>query len=110
MRAVLVIAVALVAGVTRAEDRVVLEQPSRGRTFGGPGETACADGLDGDGDGTTDCADLDCAESPACSAFDTDGDGVANAADCAPADDGAHAVPDEVPLLRVMDPAGDDAV
>jgi Zn-dependent metalloprotease len=29
-------------------------------------ETACADGLDNDGDGATDCADSDCAAAPVC--------------------------------------------
>ena len=40
----------------------------------------CADGLDNDGDGPTDCADSDCAGDPACNegcddGFDDDGDG-----------------------------------
>ncbi|MBK9033009.1 MAG: M4 family metallopeptidase [Myxococcales bacterium] len=54
-------------------------------------ETACADGLDNDGDGATDCADSDCAAAPACQApttetacadgLDNDGDGATDCAD-----------------------------
>ncbi len=54
-------------------------------------ETACADGLDNDGDGAIDCADSDCAAAPACQAptsetacadgLDNDGDGAIDCAD-----------------------------
>jgi|GEM_PF-1421070 len=61
------------------------------------GETNCADGLDEDGDGATDCADVaDCASDPACSEEadcdddrDDDGDGWTDCFDPACCDDPA---------------------
>ncbi|MFH2009580.1 MAG: hypothetical protein ABI333_23510, partial [bacterium] len=32
----------------------------------GPMETSCTNGIDDDGDGLTDCADVDCAGDPSC--------------------------------------------
>ena len=49
-------------------------------------ETSCSDGFDDDGNGLTDCADVDCAFVVTCADFDSDGDGVLNRNDCAPAD------------------------
>lgn len=68
-------------------------------------ETACANGLDDDGDTLIDCNDADCT---ADAAADCDGDGTPNGADCAPADPSAVAVPGIVPsLVVVKSPAGD---
>ena len=45
-------------------------------------EDDCADGIDDDGDGFTDCADQGCESQRVCDGFDTDGDGTINSADC----------------------------
>jgi ELWxxDGT repeat protein len=56
----------------------------------------CLDGVDNDGDNSIDCADSDCASSPACSVVgDPDGDGAAGADDCAPRDPSSWRVPAE---------------
>lgn len=50
-----------------------------------PGESVCGNGIDDDGDGMTDCDDLDCASrSPCLDPGDADGDGVADASDNCP--------------------------
>ena len=45
-------------------------------------ETACANSVDDDCDGYTDCADLDCCRGPSCAASDADGDGYGAGCDC----------------------------
>lgn len=73
-------------------------------------ETACADGLDNDNDGTTDCGDQDCAWDPACSevnctdGIDDDGDGDT---DCADSDCGHVAACKETNCTDGLDDEGD---
>lgn len=43
-----------------------LERPNYNYTTDVPAETLCADGLDNDGDGNTDCLDSDCFTDPNC--------------------------------------------
>jgi glucose/arabinose dehydrogenase len=83
-------------------------------TCAAPVETACADGVDEDGDGLTDCADPDCAAAPVCATppeqcdngLDDDGDGHT---DCADADCAGAAVclPHETDCANGLDDDGD---
>ena len=64
-------------------------------------ELTCDDGRDNDCDGSTDCADVDCAGSPSCiSCVDSDGDGynitggICGPIDCDDRPDGADGIPD----------------
>jgi hypothetical protein len=64
-------------------------------------ETACNDGADGDCDGDTDCADLDCCTDVLCiDGIDADGDGVADC-DCDDGNDQAWNTPGEVLSLQL---------
>lgn len=108
---------AFVEGELVAEIAETLPRRRRARTelaaiCVGACEDACDDGMDDDGDGQTDCADLDCAFDDACRELcdvegDEDGDGVA---DCMDADCALQAPCFEARCDDGMDDDGDDRV